>query len=673
MGKTLKWMGIIIGGLILLMILFLLIAPMFIDVQKYKPRIEEQVAEATGRSFAIGGDLKLSLFPLAGLAFSDLHLGNPEGFEEKDFIFIKSFDIQVKFLPLLSRDLQVKRFLLEGPRIFLEKKRDGRTNWEGLGGPSKEGLKGATEKSRKKGGEEPDRGLPIKGLAVGECAVRDGQVLWIDHAGGGRWDIKDINLELRDVSFERPIQVDFSGKYDQRPLSLKGQIGPLGEEPGKGVLPLDFLLRALDELNLSIKGQITDPSTRPQFDLALQVESFSPRKLLESMGQALPVDTRDPQALSRLALKCNLKGDPQKVSISNGTLDLDASKATFSGQAKDFSRPDLKVEMSLDRIDMDRYLPPSSGKKAAEPEASTGSPKKKTDYAPLRSLVLDAEIRLGEMKIQGAGLQDVLFKITGRNGLFDINPFSFKAYDGDLLTKAALDVREEVPRMSVNLEGKGLKINPLLKDVMKKDFLEGTTDAQVTLTMEGEDAERIKKTLNGKGGVQLKNGAVIGIDLNGMIRNVKASFGLAERAVERPRTDFAELIVPFSITGGVVDTPDTRLTSPLLRVAAAGKADLVRETLDFRIEPRFVATLKGQGDTKDRSGVLVPVLVRGTFASPKFDPDLKGMLKQQLEGGIPQLDDIKKMLQKDDTQDGGDAKSPKEAIEGLFKGLKIGK
>ena len=674
MGKTLKWIGMIVGGLIVLMILFLLIAPMFIDVQKYKPRIEEQVAKATGRSFAIGGDFKLSFFPLAGLAFSDLHLGNPEGFEKKDFIFIKSFDIQVKLLPLLSRDLQVKRFVLNGPRILLEKKKDGRTNWEGLGRPSsKEELKETPEKKQKKGEMEPTEGLPIKGLAVGECAVRDGEVLWIDHSTGGRRELKDITLELKDVSLDQPIQVDFSAKADGKPLSLKGKIGPLGKEPGKGVLPLDLLVKALDQLNLSVKGQITDPSTKPQFDLAIQVEPFSLRELMEAMGQALPVDTKDPKALSRLALKCNVKGDTQKVSISNGTLDLDASKATFSVQAKDFSKPDLKFEMALDKIDVDRYLPPPSEKKTAGPKAATGSPKEKTDYAPLRRPVLDAEIRLGELKIQGAGLQDVLIKIKGRNGLFDIDPFSFKAYDGNLVTKAVLDVRKEVPKTRVSLDGKGLKINPLLKDMMKKDFLDGTTYAQAALTMEGDDAAGIKKTLNGKGNVQFRDGAIIGIDLNGMIRNLKASFGLAEKAEERPRTDFAEFLIPFTITNGVVDTPDTRLVSPLLRIVATGKADLVQETLDFRIEPKVVATLKGQGDTKERSGLLVPVLVSGTFASPKFRPDLEAMLKQQLEGGIPQLDDVKKMLQKGDAQDGGEAPSPKEAIEGLFKGLKIGK
>ena len=95
---------LIIAGLVLL--------PRFVDVRRYKPLIEEQVTKATGRPFSVGDDLHISLFPYAGVSFSDLHLGNPPGFEEKDFVFVKSFFVRVKLLPLLFRDVQVKRFIL---------------------------------------------------------------------------------------------------------------------------------------------------------------------------------------------------------------------------------------------------------------------------------------------------------------------------------------------------------------------------------------------------------------------------------------------------------------------------------------------------------------------------------------------------------------------------------
>jgi hypothetical protein len=114
---------------------------------------------------------------------------------------------------------------------------------------------------------------------------------------------------------------------------------------------------------------------------------------------------------------------------------------------------------------------------------------------------------------------------------------------------------------------------------------------------------------------------------------------------KKPRTDFTELRSPFSITDGLYETPETTMISPLLRVQAEGKADLVEETLAFRVEPKFVATIKGQGDTMERSGIMVPVLVSGTFSSPTFRPDLEGMIKQGIGELAPKLPELKEGLQ----------------------------
>jgi len=61
MARLLKWVSIIIGALIVLIIALLLIVPRFVDINRYKPRIERMVSESTGRAFSIGGDIDLSL------------------------------------------------------------------------------------------------------------------------------------------------------------------------------------------------------------------------------------------------------------------------------------------------------------------------------------------------------------------------------------------------------------------------------------------------------------------------------------------------------------------------------------------------------------------------------------------------------------------------------------
>ncbi|UCH07597.1 MAG: AsmA family protein, partial [Deltaproteobacteria bacterium] len=177
--KAVKWIAIVVGGLIVLVIVALLLIPMFVDVEKYKPQIEQTVTESTGRPFRLGGDLSLSLFPWAGVALSDVHLGNPSGFEEKDFVSVKSFEVRVKLLPLLSKQVEIKKFVLDSPRVVLIKGKDGEGNWEGLGKPPAS----PAEKPKAPDEEEPSQ-LPIGSLVVGEFLVSDGSVLWIDRTTG---------------------------------------------------------------------------------------------------------------------------------------------------------------------------------------------------------------------------------------------------------------------------------------------------------------------------------------------------------------------------------------------------------------------------------------------------------------------------------------------------------
>jgi len=675
MKKTIKWIAIVGGALVALVIIALLVVPSFVDLQSYKPRIEKMVSEATGRPFSIGGDIDLSLFPWVGFSSSDIHLGNPPGFEKKDFASLKSVEVRVKLIPLISKDIQVKRFIIEEPRIALEKSKSGRTNWEDLGKKSTEGAPKPTKEKEKAPEVGPAEGLPIKGLAVGEFAVKKGSLLWIDQIKGERKEVSDLNLRLEDVSLDRPIQLVLSAILDGQPLELKGNVGPLGKEPGKGTLPVDLSIKALKELEVNLKGTLVDPATNQQFDLTLQVSPFSPRKLMSALGQDFPVKTADPNALNKVALKAQLKGNPKNVSISDGSLQLDDSNLAFSMKAKDFARPDLAFDLNLDKIDLDRYLPPPSEKKTGEQKEekkSSTAERKKADYTPLRKLVLDGKIRVGNLKAHGAKVQDIYMKVSAKNGLFNLDPLTLNLYQGNVASKGALDVRQDVPKSNMALQAKGIQVNPLLKDVLKKDFLEGTVKADMNIAMVGDDPEKVKSTLNGKGDFLFNDGAVVGIDLAGMVRNAKAAFGLAERGGEKPRTDFSELYSPFTITKGVVDTRQTKLTSPLLRVLAAGKANLVQESLDFRVEPKFVGTIKGQGDAQERGGVTVPVLVSGSFSSPKFRPDLEGMLKGTLEKGISDPSELKKMLPGQTTQ-GGAEKPTEDKAKDLLKGLPFGR
>ena len=146
--------------------------------------------------------------------------------------------------------------------------------------------------------------------------------------------------------------------------------------------------------------------------------------------------------------------------------------------------------------------------------------------------------------------------------------------------------------------------------------------------MSGSSGDQIKASLNGTGKLFFRDGALIGIDLAQLARTITSGFTIDQQG-DRPKTDFAELHAPFTIINGLVETTETTLKSPFIRVKSRGKADLVSETIDFRLTPKLVGTIKGQGDKEARSGISVPVIVGGTFEKPTFTPDLEALVREQ--------------------------------------------
>ena len=672
MKRLLKWGIIVIASLVVIIIAAILIIPRVVDVQKYKPELEKKIAEASGRPFSVGDDLRLSLFPWAGISFSDLHLGNVKGFEEKDFVEVKSFEVRIKLLPLLSKDIQVKKFILNEPRIVLVKNKNGRVNWE---------LPKKTTEPKKDEkvpvGEISGTGLPISALVVEDFSIKNGMILWIDHAAGTRKQVSDINLTLQEISLDRPVKLKFSAVLDTQPLSIQGSFGPVSKGFQEGSVPMDLSLTALNELTMRLKGALENLAVTPGVELDLEVAEFSPRKMVAALGQTFPIQTADPNALNRMTLNAHIKANSKQVSVSNGIVGLDESKLNFSMKASDFSKPAVKFDLNLNQINLDRYLPPKSGKKSSaeqqdqetksqkkeKSKESAPGPTKKADYTPLRRLILDGQLKIDKLIANKAKIQDVILKIHAKNGIFNIDPLKLNMYQGNVSGKATLNVTKDVPESNISLIVNKVEAGPLLGDVLEKDILEGVMQANMTLAVAGTDPTLFRKTLNGNGELLFKDGAIKGIDLAGMVRNVQAAFGLAEKSDQKSRTDFSELKAPFTITRGVMNTPQTSLKSPLLRVIANGNADLVKETLDFRVEPKVVGTIKGQGDEKQRSGIMVPVLVTGNFSSPKFRPDFKSVAKQQLQEKVLESKKVKELLEKEEL------KHLQETTKGLLKGV----
>ncbi|NKC12931.1 MAG: AsmA family protein [Gammaproteobacteria bacterium] len=101
--KALKWIGIIVGLVLILVVSAAVLVPLLVDPNDYRDEIEAVVEESTQRDLEITGDIELSVWPSLSLEMDKVTLSNPPGFDQ-----------QVKVTPHVSGSLPIAGAALGG-------------------------------------------------------------------------------------------------------------------------------------------------------------------------------------------------------------------------------------------------------------------------------------------------------------------------------------------------------------------------------------------------------------------------------------------------------------------------------------------------------------------------------------------------------------------------------
>jgi len=167
----------------------------------------------------------------------------------------------------------------------------------------------------------------------------------------------------------------------------------------------------------------------------------------------------------------------------------------------------------------------------------------------------------------------------------------------------------------------------LLRDFSGLDRVEGQAAASVQVFGTGRSQLDLVSTLRGKVAFRFTDGAVRGVNLAQMIRNVATGVVDGWQGDSQQLTDFSVFEASFDIENGLAANNDLSLLGPLVRVTGEGSIDLPTQRLDYRIDPKLVATLQGQGSTKDLEGFNIPIVVKGPWNKPRIYPDIENILK----------------------------------------------
>ncbi len=612
----------ILAGLAIVIVVLIgaiLVLPSLIPTDAIKDRLVAEVGKATGRQLRLDGPISLSAFPSIAVKLEKVALSNAPGGQAKDMVSLSRLDVELKLFPLLTGSVEIGRFILIDPVIALEVDRQGRPNWQfGEAAPA------ASQTAPGK----PAAGGGPGSISLGDVRIEKGQLSYTDLKTGTRQEIKDLGLMISLPSFSGPLKVDGKLAWNGKPISIQLNAASPGDMTSGKPSAVTFKLDS-EPVKASFDGKAA-AGTTPSADGALSVSIPSLKAAGAWAGQKVDLPGN---GKFDLAGKLAFKGT--SANFSDATLSLDAISAKGNvGAQWGGTRPAITAKLAFGMLDLNPFMPADTAKPAAKPATSSAGPaatgaqawsRDPIDASGLKAADADIALTAEGIKAQGLNIGPSELAIALKNGRLVADLVKLALYQGEAKGRTILDGSGPALTFESTLDLAGVKAEPLLKDFAKSDRMSGTLAMNSKLTSKGRSQFDLVSALNGTGAVKFADGAIKGINIGAMVRNIGSAF--TGGAQEAQKTDFAELSGTFVITNGILKNTDLSLLSPLLRVAGAGSVDLPNRTVDYRVTPKVVASAEGQGGQSGASGITVPVIVSGPWENLSYRPDLAGALK----------------------------------------------
>jgi AsmA protein len=268
-----KRLLVISGIVIAVLLLVVILVPLFINVDSFRPDLEKKLSAALNRNVQIG---KLDASILSGGASaSQISIADDPAFNKGPFLRAASVKVGVELLPLIfHKQLKITSITVQKPEITLLKNAAGKWNYSTLG-------------ATKQQATEPSSGKSAPEISVAKFEIADGTVRVghsSGHAAGKESVYQNVNIVARDISATTAMPFTLSAALPGGgKLELEGTAGPLNQTDA-AKSPLDAKI-TLKHADLAATGFV-DPSSGlgGMLDFDGQVKSDGHR--LHSEGKA---------------------------------------------------------------------------------------------------------------------------------------------------------------------------------------------------------------------------------------------------------------------------------------------------------------------------------------------------------------------------------------------------
>lgn len=667
---------LILVGVVVLAAVAAGIAVSRLDPETLRSKVAELSRDATGKAVYMAAAPSLSLMPL-GISVGQASWGYENGKPAAGglSVEVKSAVVRVDLMPLLSGKVVVQEVRLDSPRVTLRPEKDAAATPQAT---DKSGEQAATAKKADTLPLELERLNIINGSLLLEPQA--GQVL--------RVDALNAAIENLKKGTEATVKLDMGLACDNPSLkgnfSLSGHVrlasGPKGDtvtlrQTKLSFTPLAGLVPAgLGPIQVGVDGSYSLADGRAQLEalkLGLQglaVEatgqvgvaqqtfagsvkiSAEPTLLARHLGISLP----SLPGTGKVQMQSGVDVTPERVKLSKLTGDADGVSLAADLTLGLGAVPSVQGAVKIGHVNLDAGKPAATGagKAAPAPAAAsskagqagqTGQAEKQKTTAKESAtiyprLALDLSVAsLTASKIKVENIHATVSGNGGRTTEYAVNPLELRLATGGSLNTTA---RVSLPAMNCAVAGKvsGLAVGPLLQALNGSRPVDGTAEAEYSLTFGASSAAAVKSSLSGKGSL-----TAAGIDLNGVSvlpKGTPVQGGIPSH--------FEKLYVPFTAQRGIVTINGMTLAGKGLSADGKGVVRLPQDNMDMTANVNVL-------------GTQIPVVVSGPFANLSYGVDPKWAARMAIKAGGALLEGGMKA--------GGGAKGAAgSAVEGAAKG-----
>lgn len=576
----------------------------------------KQFEARTGRALTIGGSVVPQVWPVLGVVAGDVSIANAGWSDQGPMFHADKLEIGLDAAKLISGEVRVKALIAEAPEILLERAVDGRGNWE-LGPVATAADAGTAGE-----GAAPGAGAALPPLSLELLEVTGGRVTYLDHAAGTRVALSEIALKTAVPDPAGPVDLDLSGVMNGQAFTLKAGIGAM----------MAFLGGQTEAVKLNLQAG----AAQVAFDGRLGLVPLAAEGQLEA-------DLADMVALSALAgmerpsLPAGLGArsvtvtgkailTPEgSVHLRGGTIGLDENVLTVEADVtQGADRPKIAALISARRLDLSGLTGGGGGGSGGggtggdSGDAAGGWPDVAIDASGLSAA--DAQITLTTEELD-LGLitltpLQAYMELDRARAVVDISRAG--AYGGTVSGQVIANAREGFSTRA-NLALEDMDMQALLRQFAGFDRLMARGTLRFNLLGSGTRLPDLVRSLSGEGSLVLGQGEFRGLDLAGMLINLDPSYVGPE-----DKTIFDKVTASFAVQGGVLQNDDLKFAAPLVTATGAGKVDMNRQWIDYRIKPVALPEADGTG------GVMVPLIIKGPWNSPDLKLDVEALAKERL-------------------------------------------